>query len=350
MLVNVNLSDAPIVISKITTPKEMISISTERNKTKVRINSSSLSVIQECSRKAKYSLKEKWKSENESPALVFGTAIHKALEVFYSGNFSDRKLPRLEDLELMSYGHKIEGEETDLLLRAVRAFVEKAKPLEQIPETDKRSIQNGVYTLWHYFKSYLNDPYMAYVDKDGPFIERTISFVLHEDEDLIVEYFGTIDLIVQNIATGDVLVCDHKTSSVVGADFYNRLKPNHQYTGYLMAAREVFGLKTNSFLVNCVQVKEKPKTSKGTPPNFPRQVTTRDDDDYSDFREAVVTAVRSYLHSLRTGSWPMGHVNTCATYGGCQYLQTCSAPKSMRETILRSKFNNGEINANTSGN
>jgi hypothetical protein len=300
-------------------------------------------VIQECLRKTKYLLNDKYSAEMESPATVFGSAIHKALEVFYLGAPEARKLPKLEQMELMSYGHKAEGEETDLLLRATRAFIEKAKPLEALPAENKRSIQNGVYTLWHYYKSFIDDPYIAYIDEQGPFVERGFTFRLYESNLIAIDYFGTIDLVVRHTQTGDILVCDHKTSSVVGTEFYNRLKPNHQYTGYLYGARQAFGLNTNMFLVNCLQVKEKPKTSRGTPPSFPRQITTRDDADYTEFRETVTQAVESYLAQMRAEEWPMGHVNACATYGGCQYLQVCSAPRQLRENILNAKFKRGVI-------
>lgn len=336
MLVSVSLDEIPVVIPA-QSPKEMISVSEENGKTKVRVNSSSLGTLQECMRKAKYSLNEGWKAEMESPATLFGSAIHKALEVFYNGDPRQRKLPPLETMELLSYGHQAPDPD-DLLMRATRAFVEKAQPLVALPAENKRSIQNGVYILWHYFKAYLDDPYVAYIDKQGPFTERQFTFRLFEDANLVIDYFGTIDLVVQHTQTKELLVCDHKTSSVVGVDFYNRLSPNHQYTGYLMGAQRAFGIQTNSFLVNCVQVKEKPKTSRGTPPSFPRQVTTRDADSFEEFEESVIYAVRAYLCAIETGFWPLGHVNACATYGGCQYLSICGAPPSLRGTVLKSKF------------
>ncbi len=340
MKISVDLSDSSPEIPRVGPPKEMLSVTKLTDGgTKVRINSSSLSLIQECLRKTKYRLVDKWTSETESPATIFGTAIHKALEVFYYGTPDERKLPKLEDMELMSYGHRVDGDEDDLLLRATRAFVLKGERLRMLPESDKRSVQNGVYILWHYFKAYLNDPYVAYVDDSGPFVERPFSFTLLDTPTFVIEYFGTIDLIVRHLDTSEKLVADHKTSSVVGNEFYARIKPNHQYTGYLMGAKRAFGLDINSFLVNCVQVKEKPKTSRGTPPHFPRQITTRDEYDYREFVQAVYRAATSYLEELEmVRAWPLGHVNACASYGGCTFLSVCSAPNSLRENILKSKF------------
>ena len=339
-LVEFDLKESNLAIPRQGLQKEMISVGIDEKsgKTLVRINSSSLGVIQECLRKAKYLLLEGWRSNSESPATLFGSAIHSALEVFYRGDHKTRKLPKFEQMELMSYGHIVEGETSDLLLQATRAFIAKAEPLKLLPESDKRSIQNGVWILFHYFKTFLDDPYVVYHDEKGPFTERAFTFRLYEGASFIIDYFGTIDLVVKHTINGDILVCDHKTSSIVGNDFYNRLKPNHQYTGYLFGGLEACGLKTNSFLVNCLQVKPKPKTARGSEPHFPRQVTTRDADDYQEFRDSVVESVSRYLMSVKHNTFPLGHVNACAMYAGCQYLQVCSAPKSLRTNILNAKF------------
>lgn len=336
--VSVDLTETPVIIPRVGAPKEMLHVSKRGGKTFVRINSSSLAVIQECLRKSQYLLNEKWRAENESPATIFGSAIHKALEVYYGGNMAERILPKLETMELMSYGHKVEAEKEDLILKATRAFIEKAQALSALPEKNKRSIQNGIWILYHYFKSFIADPYIAYVDSSGPFVERSFSFVLHEEDDLIIEYFGTIDLVVRHLKNNDIMVCDHKTTSMVGNDFYNRLKPNAQYTGYLLGAKKVFNLPTDSFMVSCLEVKAKPVTSRGSPPNFPRQVTMRDEEDYQEFKESVIWAVAGYLAALETGKFPMMNVNACAMYAGCTYLSVCSAPKSLRENIMKAKF------------
>lgn len=341
MLIEADFTESVLLPSRTGPVKEMLSVIDADDWTKVKINSSSLSIIQECPRKAKYLLKDKWRGSVESPAQLFGTAIHKGLETFYSGKYEDRKMPLLETMELMSFGHKVDGEEEDLLLKATRAFVNKAQPLNQVPETDKRSIQSGVWLLYNYFKTYLNDPYVVYSDDSGPFVERQFSFILWTEARLQIEYFGTIDLIMKNLDTGNIIVCDHKTTSVVGVDFFNRLKPNHQYTGYLMGADSCFNIKTDSFMVNCLQVKEKPKTARGTPPSFPRQITTRDNADKCEFMESVVYNVKNYLNMRDSGHWPIGHVNTCAMYSGCQFLNVCSAPPSLRNTILNNRFVGG---------
>lgn len=348
MIVNPELGAESLVIPRTEKQKEMISVRVEGGQTVVRINSSSLLVLQECFRKAQYSLEQGWTSQSESPATVFGTAIHSALEVFYSGGIGERRLPKLDQMELMGYGTKVTGEETDLLLRATRAFIEKAQPLRPLPETDKRSIQNGVWILHEYFKKFIDTPYVAYVDEAGPFVERTFTLRIVDTPDLAIDVFGTIDFVFKNTVTGELIPGDHKTSSALtfkDSSYFDRDKPNHQYTIYSMAAQRVFGLTTEDFLVSIIEVKAKPKTARGSGPSFPVQATKRTEEDYEEVKEVIVDAVLRYLIARDSGLWPMGPVSSCNTYGGCQYKQVCAAPKVLRETILKAKFNRtGEMN------
>ena len=335
------LSDAPVVLDVPARLKEMISVSRVGNRIKIRINFSSMDTIQNCLRKAKHSLFDGWKPIDEAVATVFGSAFHKALEVLYKGSIEERKLPTLEAMQMMAFGNFVEGEKSDLLLRSTRAFVEAAQPLKDIPETDKHSIVNGCWILFRYFETYLTDPYVAYVDKDGPFVERTFSLVVHEDETIVVELFGTIDVVLRHVTTGELLPCDHKTVGFLnfgGSSFFDRERPNHQYCGYLLGAREVFGIETNKFMVNCVEKKAKPKTKGAIGVQFPRQVTERNEDDFADFREALVYTARQYLTATQTGVWPMGPIGACTAYGSCSYRGVCSVPRSMQKNLLSAKF------------
>ena len=329
-------------------PKEMLTVRTEADGTlNVKINSSSLSILQECWRKSYYSLVRQLKSNVEGPATLYGTAIHKALEVFYSGHKEERKLPDdfTKTVELMGAGAPASPlEEAALPLRAIRAFLDAAAPLSALPASDKRSHATGAWTLEHYFRTYVDDPYVILRDAAGaPMGEKIVECEVWREPGLAITLFGTIDCILRNEENGTVLVTDHKTSSVVGEQFYNRLKPNHQYTGYLVLAQRVLGLDTNAFMVNCIQVKAKPVTSRGTPPNFPRQVTTRSEEDIAEFIMTLRYYVRQFLELRAQGDgeehFPLGHVSTCASYNGCQYLKVCGAPSILRENILEAEFN-----------
>lgn len=323
--------------------KEMLRIEvTESGHTIVWINSSSLSILQSCPRKSYYLLERNLRSRVESPPLVFGNAIHKALELFYSLPREDREMPPDFADEAARLVHNIadlENPETlHPLYAAVAAFAQAAKPLQMLPDTDKRSLGSGAWLLSHYFKTYLNDEFTIYKDASGPITERTFRMKLVETEGLAIMLFGTIDFVLWNARTGEILPGDHKTSSQMGSEFMNRIKPNHQYTGYLLGAREVLGLDCEKFLVNGIQVKPKPLTARGTPPNFLRQITVRNETDFAEFRTVVLEAVQNFLRWKSTNIWPLGPVDACAMWGGCNFLDVCSAPTALRENIIEGKY------------
>lgn len=327
-------------------PKEMLSIGERNSKRLVRINSSSLELIQTCARKAQYSLRDQLRANMASPATLFGSAIHKALETWYLSPREIRTLPSgwssMAATCISDSYEKRGGAYEDALL----AFVEAAEPLNHLPPTDKRSVENGLWILSHYFNKWeKNDPYEVLVRDGEALAEQPVSFIMHEDSEMIIEYFGTIDVVLQDAVTGSVLICDHKTTSSLGKEFMNKIDPNFQYTGYVWAAREALGIDTNEFLVNGIQVKPRPKTSRGTIPDYVRQVTNRDEKDFEELRMAVLDSVNRYLGWLKANAFPMNAPTPCNLYGACQYHPICSASPRLRQNVINAKYqrgNNGE--------
>lgn len=282
-------------------------------RTKVAINSSSLDLIQTCMRKSHYVLERQLVSNSESEALTFGSAIHKALEIWYAASALHRRSETLQ-------------------AAAIAGFESIGSSLRMLDTNDKRSIDNGIKILRAYFKHYADDGFEVALDESGsPLVEKNISFLLHHSEELVIEYFGTIDVILQNKATGVTVICDHKTTHQLGSEFYNRCKPNFQYCGYVRAAREALGIDTRLFMINGIQVVK-------TKQEFARQIVEFDASDFQEHTDAVVAAVKRYLHAQETAVWPMTAPNPCASYGGCQFLKVCEVPTKLRENVLSALY------------
>ncbi len=321
-------------------PKEMLSVSEDSGVTSVRINFSSLSILQECARKAEYSLVRGLKASLESPALLFGSAIHKGLETYYSGERIERCIPPnyKTTMDAIGCGLWQPDWEEYLVFRAARAFVFKASPLTALPDDNKRSIVTGVWMLQHYFQKYLTDEYVIMRDNLGPVVERKVTMPIFSSANLNIDLFGTIDFVMKSEVTGQILPGDHKTASSL-YDFYDKISPNFQYTGYLWACREVLGYDTDLFLVNALQVKQPPKTARGSEPDFARQITSRSEEDYNELRIAIIDAVTSFLRHRENGYFPMSASGACtARYGSCTYRDICSSPTQLRENIISAKF------------
>lgn len=321
-------------------PKEMLSWSvTEDGRTHYRINFSSLSIMQECWRKVELSLIRKLRSNLEAPATLFGSAIHKGLETFYRGNRKERELPPryTQTMEMIGCGHWEPEWSENLLLSSAYSFVQRAEALKQLPDDNTHSIHTGVWMLRHYFEKYLHDEYVIATDADGPIVERKFTMRIWEDDKVIVDTFGTIDAVMKNEVNGLILPADHKTTSRL-YDFYDKANPNFQYTLYLWAAREVLGFETDSFLINALQKKTMPKTSRGSPPDFARQVTTRTEADYDELKFAILGFLGGFAHFRSMGRFPMSAPGPCSSYGGCQYREVCGAPAQLRENIISAKY------------
>ncbi len=312
--------------------KEMLTVWTEDGKTYVKINFSSLDILQTCMRKSNFALNNGLTIASEHPALVFGVGVHKALEVWYCADRTNRKIGSVQCDDAhaqMLAGNNPAAHGACARCAAMFAFIETAKVLTE--HDGARSPESGVNILNNYFDVYLDDPYEVLHDSQGPVCERTAEAILYDSADLRIIFFGTIDSVLRNRETSEIIGCDHKTTSSLGKDFFNRIKPNFQYVGYWFLMRESLGLKPSQFMVNGIQVAK-------TKQELSRQFTTITDEEIEELRTAVVWNVRKYLECLESGVWPMTTPTACANWGGCQFKKICEMPQKLHSAIISAEF------------
>lgn len=307
----------------------------------VYINWSSLDVLQTCLRKANFALMQRLVPNEEHPALTTGKAVHKALEVWYSAPKQNRKPSSFqsdENLQKMLRGEIPDLAGPDTRTASLFAFLEHTKSQLNVADLGARDRTRVVEILDQYFDHYLNDPFDLYRDAQGPMCERDVEFLLYDDflsgsstTRLCIHYFGTIDSVFQDRNTGEILICDHKTTSSLGKDFLNRIKPNFQYVGYFLAAREALKLPVKQFMVNGIQI-AKTKTE------FKRQFTYVTEDDIREFKTAVIWNVRKYVECLETETFPMSTPNACCMWGHCAYKRICEVPLSLQKSIISADY------------
>ena len=338
--------NGPVPAAGVEQPKkQMLTWTLNEGRYKVSINSSSLDLVSTCLRKAHYSLNLGLQKPEESTALAFGSSVHKALELWYQLPVAQRALPKAyeEQAELYAFGQDLDKPAEHPALECLRQFVLcRHTTLASLPETDRRSLASGIRILKAYFKHYAEDGFVVALDDEGkPLVERTIAAHLSTVEfnglPVDIEYFGTVDVILKNQHTGFLMVADHKTTTALGAEFYNRCKPNPQYTGYVWLARKL-GINTSMFMINGIQT-AKTKTE------FARQVTERTEDDFEELKSSVERAVVQWLWSAHVleaqglvKAYPMTSPNPCSMYGGCQFRTVCELPPAMRENAIRANF------------
>lgn len=322
----------------------------------VRINYSSLDLIQTCMRKALYTLELGYRANMEAPATLFGRAIHKALEVWYTTPAAQRVTAHnTEDLQYAYLGAITQGLNPRALpltgqcarASAVLAFLETASPLRALGDTDKRGLENGLRILNSYFDRYKGDNFEVVSDELGPMCERTAStellttsFLDHLGQrvHVTVELFGTVDMVLRDTQTGLTYICDHKTTSSLGVDFLNRLKPNWQYCGYTLLGKSALNLADPLFMVNGLQV-AKTKT------DFSRQFVNFDTSDFDELVDAIEHQTVRYLRALREfqdlrseRAFPMSAPYACTMWGGCEFRDVCIMKPAMRANALATLY------------
>jgi hypothetical protein len=317
--------------------KEMMSLSLGSNdQINVKINYSSLDILQSCLKKAEYYFVHNLRGDNHSPALIFGSAIHKAMEVWYSSKLEHR---HPHSVECVDFQNSIEnmgvvppGHDACARCATVYAFIDAARTLG-LPSCENpgaRTISKGVEILNAFCTERLHDDLSVVYDTHGPIIERYFEFPIAESKTAKITYFGTIDLVLKD-EKGRLYVCDHKTTQSFGKDFFNRISPNFQYTGYVLGAVQSLGLDVSDFLVNGIQV------TKTLAPAFVRQTVTIGPEQFAELEAAVLFWVSSYAQCSQLNAFPQSCPNSCCMWGGCSYQDLCIAPLAVREKMIEER-------------
>lgn len=314
-------------------------------RSEIRINHSSYSLIALCKRKAHYALNQGLVSRQESAATLFGRAIHAALEVWYSAHPGSRKRMTNvcdDSFALMESGQEPVAHGRCIACSSAYAFLQIARPLESLGSQDKRSLRNGLAILEAYFSTYADDPFTAMSDDLGPLCERMLAMPVYEDAQVRIVFFGTLDAVLKNTQTGQILLCDHKTTSALGQDFLQRIRPNWQYVAYTAAFRHNYPeVDTRLFMSNGILV-AKTKTS------FARQFCQVDDGIIADWRESLVDVVMDWDKRVSTTNlFPMTTPDPCTQWGGCQFRTICEAPTKLRESVIKASYSQGDSNGQT---
>ena len=283
------------------------SVTKENGKTIVRINSSAMSLLQTCQRKAQYNLFNQVESA-PSVAQSFGTLIHKALEQYYM------LTPELHTPEII----------TEIWAKVALDY--------QDPEDSSKPHTKAIghKLLKSYADTFKNDPWVAVRDKDGKALtESQFEFPIFSFADEI-EYrlFGTIDMIVKNTETGEYAVMDHKTGRTLGQEFVNRWNPNNQVSAYILALNKFYNFRSNKAVINGLQVA---KTVHATC----RVEARRDFDQLDEFVELARSYCRDLVDLSEGKQGRAADGITCSQFGGCAYQNVCALTPKLRDTALQ---------------
>jgi len=278
-----------------------------------------------------------------SSALVFGGAIHDAMEVYYKNPFDPTIHQQAREAFIESYNER-----------------PPARP-------DWRTADHGLLVLDRYFKHYEQDElaHNILVHNDEPLVERSFTIELGTIEvnadipgytrgDLLgsdcenpdaparirtlhVFYTGKVDL--ANVKSGQLWVTDHKTTTVLGDNFWAQFEMSSQTIGYCWAFKQITGQIPVGAQINCWALRK--PTPTGKPVRFERQSFFYRPDKIDEWEHDTMCLVADFTSHAVRGYFPHARLWCLNKYGKCKYFEVCAAPKSSRANVLAtSQFSN----------
>lgn len=284
------------------------------------LDNTALQAYMACPREYYFSMHLHRRARGSSPALAFGTAWHKALEIHYKSGGN-------EDLvELMVRSSWEAHDAVDDYRTLDRVLLDYRKYRRTYGTPDEESSRGQGRTVGY---------------PDEPMVELSLNA---HAEPLIHPWAGKIDRIIE--LGGLYYVEDHKTTSRLDRNYYRGFDLSQQMMGYtflaqhLMPSKQVVGVRIN--------VAHVLKT--GT--NFERQLFTYSPAQLDEWARNTNKWMYRLSEDIKEWQgytswrgdeipWPIAHYgdNGCSRkYGMCSYHSVCSVSPRLRQGMLESQF------------
>lgn len=299
-----------------------------------------LELFQTCCRALEYNKLHARVGATAKPSLAFGSAIHTALEYRYKRykagpvdfDFQEEVAKLLTPKFEANPPPIDDWRNLNWALEVVRRYNEKY-PFE-------------AFNLLTAKTDYMSPGGEVVVKAGEPLVELPFMVPLFTYKDIPVYYTGRIDLPV--MIEDQVFVIDHKTTSMLGSQFFERAAMLAQQRGYVWAFREVTGMPLAGYIVNGIRTKEPPLklTSGSASPNdiskwwnesFQRERFYLDVDAIDEWKNNTIHLVEEFFWHYSQGYMPM-KTGWCTMYGRCQYYDVCTLPAKDRGVMLSSNL------------
>ena len=283
---------------------------------------SSLSLLAECSEKFRLKKGERLERPGKSMPMHIGSALHEAFKVIYRERFfhvDDESKRRIYTLALDAL-----REEWD----DVRPPIGSPHPWLTLGFAEER------------FARYIEEREAAptVLERGEPLVEEVETRTIFEwasRHGEIVEVEGISDLPLRHGSTH--FVVDHKiTTGYVNSHWAKQFQVGNQLRVYAAMLSNTLGIQFQAGLINAVHVGEKAlrpdkewKNLKSSPSVLER----------ISFTPAQLEETWEWVRGLQlqqrfheeTGFWPRNE-KACGNYGGCEFLELCTAPSAMART------------------
>ena len=251
----------------------------------------SISTFQTCPKKFYYRMIKDLTPLTTAPALLFGKALHMALETYYNNTEN-----RLE--------------------KAIEAF--KANYVDS--ESDaKRTTANAEKLLRGYAEVYANEPFKVLSTEVGFSVPVEYgsgkSFLLCGRLDALVDWQGAL------------YVLEHKSTTMLASNYFFQFEMNMQVDGYIYAATQITGRRCLGAIINAMEVwknVQKPTAkTKQLSDHYARDPQSRSEHQLKEYCEDLGLVVEDIIKAEKLNRFPRNK-QSCFNYNyKCPYWDIC---------------------------
>jgi hypothetical protein len=149
---------------------------------------------------------------------------------------------------------------------------------------------------------------------------------------LKVIWTGRQDMLTQE-AEG-IFVLDHKTTTILSANFFAEFENSSPALGYTWAASEEFGIECRGLHLNAIALRRPSRA--GVQFEVQRKHYFYHRERLDEWRYNTLVLVSDFFSHLDRGYFPQETKWCVGKYGPCKYLDVCSMPPSQRHAMLYS--------------
>jgi hypothetical protein len=285
-----------------------------------------------CKRSAGYYIALKRELCKPKTAQAFGKIIHKALEKRYRdfgtylGADASTAMTNAVTEEFQSWT----PEDDDYRNYATAVSVIKQYAAQyQLEDFEPYRFPNGQLFVELPFAKPLGQIKIAAPlwvrNPDGTIERRTIDCIT-------VIQKGKIDLVYRR--EGNIYGLDHKTTSVLGPQYFNEYELASQIHCYAWAINKIIGELPRGYVINALGVRKPTKTGKAL--EFIRQTIRIYPELVAEWEVDTMQLTAEFIEGCRTNQLPKSPKWCIAKYGACEFRQVCGLEPKLRSTSLYS--------------
>jgi hypothetical protein len=300
-----------------TTPIPFLIPTQEPDVYEMEVDNSSKELFETCARAADYYTRQRRTLRADRPSLNFGHIIHAALvpRKLNEENWQEKQEKIIIDY-YNSYSPPInEWRTADRALDAIREY-NKSYPITEEPF---KVIANTVELPFRIKLGEADLGAMVTTHAGTFYVKRVVIF-----------WTGKIDGIVDY---GVNLILDHKTTSIIGSQFYDDFVLSSQMHGYTWAGRHL-GYPVEGLLLDVLALRKPSRT--GTPTEFQRQRYFYTEQHLAEWEKDTFTLITDFLEHLCRDYFPKSPKWCFGKYGRCQYWDVCTQIPEQRNAMLLS--------------